>query len=214
MTDWSIEQARQTYNIAHWSEGYFDINQAGQVLVQPRPQQNHSINLARLVEEIKELHLSLPVLVRFIDILHDRVDTLYNSFMDAIREHDYGGGYTAIYPIKVNQQHSVVREIVKHGAERVGLEAGSKPELMAVLGVARPGSTIICNGYKDREYIRLALIGQQLGYRVFIVIEKHSELELVLAQAADLGVTPSLGVRMRLASIGAGKWQNTGGENS
>ncbi len=214
MTDWSIEQARQTYNIAHWSEGYFDINQAGQVLVQPRPQQNHSINLARLVEEIKELHLSLPVLVRFIDILHDRVDTLYNSFMDAIREHDYGGGYTAIYPIKVNQQHSVVREIVKHGAERVGLEAGSKPELMAVLGVARPGSTIICNGYKDREYIRLALIGQQLGYRVFIVIEKHSELELVLAQAADLGVTPSLGVRMRLASIGAGKWQNTGGEKS
>ncbi|MDH3947505.1 MAG: biosynthetic arginine decarboxylase [Gammaproteobacteria bacterium] len=214
MTDWSIEQARQTYNVAHWSEGYFDIDTAGQVLARPRPQQANSINLSRLVEDIKELHLNLPVLVRFIDILHDRVDTLCNSFAEAMRENDYRGGYTAIYPIKVNQQHSVVQEIVEHGAARVGLEAGSKPELMAVLGAARPGSMIVCNGYKDREYIRLALIGQQLGHQVYIVIEKRSELELVLAQAADLGITPCLGVRMRLASIGAGKWQNTGGEKS
>jgi len=214
MTDWSIEKARQTYNVAHWSEGYFDIDKAGGVLARPRAQQANSINLSRLVEDIKELHLNLPVLVRFIDILHDRVDTLCNSFAEAMRENDYRGGYTAIYPIKVNQQHSVVQEIVEHGAARVGLEAGSKPELMAVLGVAHPGSMIVCNGYKDREYIRLALIGQQLGHRVFIVIEKRSELDLVLSQAADLGITPCLGVRMRLASIGAGKWQNTGGEKS
>jgi arginine decarboxylase len=214
MTDWSIEKARQTYNVAHWSEGYFDIDTAGQLLARPRPQQANSINLSRLVEDIKELHLNLPVLVRFIDILHDRVDTLCNRFAEAMREKDYRGGYTAIYPIKVNQQHSVVQEIVEHGAARVGLEAGSKPELMAVLGAARPGSMIVCNGYKDREYIRLALIGQQLGHQVYIVIEKRSELELVLTQAADLGITPCLGVRMRLASIGTGKWQNTGGEKS
>ena len=214
MTDWSIERARQTYNVAHWSEGYFDVNATGQVLVKPRPQQANSINLTSLVEEIKGLHLNLPVLVRFIDILHDRVDSLCNSFAEAMQENDYRGGYTAIYPIKVNQQHSVVQEIVEHGAARVGLEAGSKPELMAVLGAARPGSMIVCNGYKDREYVRLALIGQQLGHRVFIVIEKRSELDLVLTQASDLGVTPCLGLRMRLASIGAGKWQNTGGEKS
>ena len=214
MTDWTIEQARQTYNVAHWSEGYFDINAAGQVLAKPRPQQTNGINLSRLVEDVKALHLSLPVLVRFIDILHDRVDTLCDSFAEAMQEKDYGGGYTAIYPIKVNQQHSVVQEIVEYGAGRVGLEAGSKPELMAVLGAARPGSIIVCNGYKDREYVRLALIGQQLGHRVFIVIEKCSELDLVLSQAAELGITPCLGLRMRLASIGAGKWQNTGGEKS
>ncbi len=214
MTDWTIEHARQTYNVAHWSEGYFDINADGQVLVKPRPQQKNSINLTSLVEEIKGLHLSLPVLVRFIDILHDRVDTLCDSFTNTMREKDYRGGYTAIYPVKVNQQHSVVQEIVEYGAARVGLEAGSKPELMAVLGAALPGSIIVCNGYKDREYIRLALIGQQLGHRVFIVIEKCSELELVLSEARELGITPCLGLRIRLASIGAGKWQNTGGEKS
>ena len=214
MTDWSIKQARQTYNVANWSEGYFDIDATGQVLARPRPQQASHIILSRLVEDIKGLHMNLPVLVRFIDILHDRIDTLCNSFVEAMRENEYRGDYTAIYPIKVNQQHSVVQEIVKHGDSRVGLEAGSKPELMAVLGVAPPGSKIICNGYKDREYIRLALIGQQLGHQVYIVIEKRSELNLVLAEAAELGVTPCLGVRMRLASIGAGKWQNTGGEKS
>ncbi len=214
MTDWSIDKARQTYNVAHWSEGYFDVNSAGQLEVSPRPQQGQRINLANLVAELKDLHMSLPVLVRFTDILHDRVDTLCNSFVEAMQEFDYTGGYTAIYPIKVNQQYSVVQEIIGHGRDRVGLEAGSKPELMAVLGVARPGSPIVCNGYKDREYIRLALIGQLLGHRVFIVIEKRSELDLVLQQAADLGVKPCLGLRMRLASIGAGKWQNTGGEKS
>lgn len=214
MTDWNIEKARQTYNVAHWSEGYFDINPDGELEACPRPQQGYRINLANLVAELKGMHLSLPVLVRFTDILHDRVDTLCNSFVDGMQELGYKGGYTAVYPIKVNQQYSVVKEIITHGGGRVGLEAGSKPELMAVLGIARPGSPIVCNGYKDREYIRLALIGQQLGHRVFIVIEKRSELDLVLQQAADLGIKPCLGLRMRLASIGAGKWQNTGGEKS
>src|SRR5690606_17438845 len=163
--------------------------------------------------------LSLPVLVRFSDILHDRVNRLCDAFNQAARQQDYQGRYTVVYPIKVNQQRRVVEEIIKaspameHG--QVGLEAGSKPELMAVLALSeRPGSTIVCNGYKDREYIRLALIGQKLGHNVYIVIEKLTELNLILEEAQRLDVRPLVGVRARLASIGKGNWQNTGGEKS
>ena len=131
-----------------------------------------------------------------------------------IAELDYRGGYTAVYPIKVNQQRRVAGEIVRHGGCRVGLEAGSKPELMAVLGLSVPGGVVVCNGYKDREYIRLALIGQLMGLKVFIVVEKLSELDAIIEEAARLNVRPQLGMRVRLASIGAGKWQNTGGEKS
>src|SRR3989337_2968484 len=131
-----------------------------------------------------------------------------------MRADDYRGRYTAVYPIKVNQQRSVVDALLAHGAERLGLEAGSKPELLAVLARSRPDGIVVCNGYKDREFIRLALIGKQLGHRVYIVVEKLAELELVIAEARALNVTPLLGVRVRLASLGAGKWQNTGGEKS
>src|SRR5690606_20118955 len=155
-----------------------------------------------------------PVLVRFVDILHDRVDTLCTAFSKAMQADGYEGKYTAVYPIKVNQQRRVVQEIVRHGNGRVGLEAGSKPELMAVLAMAPVGGTVICNGYKDREYIRLALRGIQLGLKVYIVIEKSSEVDDIIAEAAALGVEPLLGLRVRLASIGAGKWQNTGGEKA
>src|SRR4029077_13617632 len=124
------------------------------------------------------------------------------------------GGYTAIYPIKVNQHYGVAGELARQGGEGFGLEAGSKPELMAVLALAKPGSVIVCNGYKDREYIRLALIGRKLGLKTFIVIEKASELSYVIAEAKSLGVRPGLGVRMRLASLGAGKWQNSGGDKA
>lgn len=214
MTDWTIQHARNTYNITQWGEGYFDINHKGHVEARPRPSQGHGIDLVEVAQQFREQHLSLPVLVRFTDILHDRIDDLYQGFSSAITANNYQMGYSLIYPIKVNQQHSIVQEIVEHGGERVGLEAGSKPELMAVLGIARAGSTIICNGYKDREYIRLALIGQQLGHRVYIVIEKTSELKLVLAQSSEMNITPRLGLRVRLASIGTGNWQNTGGEKS
>src|SRR4029077_10282103 len=132
----------------------------------------------------------LPVLVRFVDILHDRVDALTGAFNEVIAELGYGGAYTAVYPIKVNQQRVVVEEIVRHGGARVGLEAGSKPELAAVLGLAPAGSIIVCNGYKDRAYIRRALIGQKLGHRVYIVIEKLSELPLVIEESKHLGGPP------------------------
>ncbi|MFN2301593.1 MAG: biosynthetic arginine decarboxylase, partial [Gammaproteobacteria bacterium] len=148
-------------------------------------------------------------------ILHDRINTVCEAFAKARQDYGYQGGYTLVYPIKVNQQRSVVEEIIHHGGNgRVGLEAGSKPELMAVLAMSPPGSTIICNGYKDREYLRLALIGLQLGHRVYIVVEKLSELDMLVREARDIGVDPLIGIRIRLASMGAGKWQTTGGEKS
>ncbi len=212
---WSVAQAREVYNTDRWGSGYFQIDTNGRVRVySPRQPDHPGVDLADLAEAFKARGYDLPVLARFSHILHDRVDTLCDAFTAAIAELDYQGCYKAVYPIKVNQQRCVVSEIVHHGGSRAGLEAGSKPELMAVLGVSAPDGVVICNGYKDREYIRLALIGGQLGLAVFIVIEKLSELDMVLEEAQQMGVCPQLGVRVRLASIGVGKWQNTGGEKS
>ena len=215
MSDWSIQKARDTYNIAHWGNGYFDISERGEVLCRPDPRAAHpGVNLYELTRAFPAHKLTLPVLVRFSGILAHRVSELCAAFDGAMRADDYRGRYTAVYPIKVNQQRSVVDALLAHGAERLGLEAGSKPELLAVLARSRPDGIVVCNGYKDREFIRLALIGKQLGHRVYIVVEKLAELELVIAEARALNVTPLLGVRVRLASLGAGKWQNTGGEKS
>ncbi len=215
MADWDIQKARDTYNIAHWGSGYFDIGEHGRLIAYPdRDSSRPGVDLHALARAVREAGLALPVLVRFVDILHDRVDTLCGAFAKAMDADDYQGRYTAVYPIKVNQQRRVVESIIGHGNGRVGLEAGSKPELMAVMALVPKGGTVICNGYKDREYIRLALRGLQLGLKVFIVIEKSSEVELIIDEARRLGVEPMLGMRVRLASIGAGKWQNTGGEKS
>lgn len=212
---WTIQDARNTYNIAHWGNGYFDIADNGHLLARPDRNPEHpGIDLYQLANDIRATELSLPVLVRFNDILHDRVSSLVNAFDKAMEDDHYQGRYTAVYPIKVNQQRSVVEQILAGSQGHVGLEAGSKPELMAVLAVTPKGGTVICNGYKDREYIRLALIGQALGHRVHIVVEKLSELKLILDESRELGIKPLLGVRVRLASIGAGNWQNTGGEKS
>jgi arginine decarboxylase len=212
---WSIAQARDTYNIAHWGNGYFDINDQGHVIARPDPRASHpGIDLYALTKEFAGQGLTLPVLVRFSGILHHRIDELCSAFGAAMQADGYQGRYTAVYPIKVNQQRSVVDAMLAHGGERIGLEAGSKPELLAVLARSRSGGIVICNGYKDREYIRLALLGKRLGLRVHIVVEKLSELELVLQESKALGIAPLLGVRVRLASLGAGKWQNTGGEKS
>lgn len=217
MGDPVVQQARAIYNIRQWSAGYFDINANGEVVALPRRGQvDNGISIPQLVQEVETRGLSLPVLIRFAHILHDRVDTLCNAFGKAIGDYQYGGRYTAVYPIKVNQQRSVVEELVRHGGgERFGLEAGSKPELMAVLGMPMPkGSKVVCNGYKDREYVRLALIGEKLGRHVYIVVEKLNELNMVLEEAAKLGVSPRIGVRVRLASVGKGKWESSGGEKS
>ena len=214
MTDWTIEQARAAYNIPYWGAGYYDIDAQGRLCVYPRRDPERGIDLLELVEQAHRAELRLPLLLRFNGILHDRVDTLIGAFSAEMAREDYQGRYTAVYPIKVNQQRSVVEQILHRGDEQVGLEAGSKPERMAVLGMLPLGGMVICNGYKDREYIRLALIGKALGHRVCIVVEKLSELQLVLEESRDLGIEPLLGLRVRLASLGSGKWQNSGGEKS
>jgi len=209
---WNIDAARRTYAVPHWSDGYVDIDAAGQIVMRPHGAHGAALSLPAIVERARDEGLRLPLLVRFPDILADRLARLQGAFAKAIGEWEYAGGYTAVYPIKVNQQRGVAGELAAAGTHGFGLEAGSKPELMAVLALARPGSIVICNGYKDREYVRLALIGLKLGLRVHIVIEKLSELDHVFAEAKALEVEPLLGVRVRLASIGAGKWQNTGGD--
>ncbi|RPE74707.1 arginine decarboxylase [Vulcaniibacterium tengchongense] len=221
MPDWSLDQARKTYSIPHWSEGYYDVDAAGRIVVRPRGAGGPAVALAEVVDRARAQGAKLPLLVRFPDILGDRLRKLQAAFVEAQAEWDYAGGYTAVYPIKVNQHAGVAGTLAALGAGPArgrepgfGLEAGSKPELMAVLALSRPGGLIVCNGYKDREYIRLALIGRKLGLETFIVVEKPSELPLVLEEAKALGVQPGLGVRMRLASLGAGKWQNSGGDKA
>ena len=211
---WSLDQARKTYSIPHWSEGYFDVDAAGRVVVSPKGAHGPVIPLPEVVDAARAQGAKLPLLVRFPDILGDRRGKLQAAFAQARQDWDYAGGYTAVYPIKVNQHAGVAGTLASHHGEGFGLEAGSKPELMAVLALSRPGGLIVCNGYKDREYIRLALIGRKLGLQTYIVIEKPSELKLALEEAAALGVKPGLGVRMRLASLGAGKWQNSGGDKA
>ncbi len=213
-------KARRTYNIDQWGSGYFDVDDSGQALVRPLGSEieGPALPLRGLVSQLREAGLRLPVLVRFTDILHDRVEQLCAAFDLAMREEKYDGGYTAVYPIKVNQQRRVVEEILatqERGHGRVGLEAGSKPELLAVLALSGDGSSlIVCNGYKDREYVRLALMGEKLGHRVYLVVEKFSELDIILEEAERLKVKPRIGLRARLASVGRGKWQDTGGEKS
>jgi len=212
---WTPEDSRRQYNIAGWSNGYFDVDDSGHLLARPAGRPGSAgVDLYELANRARDAGLSWPVLVRFTDILHQQVDRQCGAFREAMQAAGYDGRYTAVYPIKVNQQQHVVDAIVQHGGERVGLEAGSKPELMAVIGIAPPGGTIICNGYKDAEYIRLALIGQRLGHQVTIVVEKLSELELIKTAAEAMNIRPRLGVRVRLSEVTSGNWQNTGGERS
>ncbi|MEE2733031.1 MAG: biosynthetic arginine decarboxylase [Pseudomonadota bacterium] len=210
-----IDTARDTYSIDNWSEGYFDIDSRGLLDVGTG---DHRIPLQEIVAAAQDSGMRTPVLLRFVDILRDRVGKLSSAFARAMDTLDYQGQYTAVYPIKVNQQRRVVEEIYNGGVPDprcgVGLEAGSKPELMAVLALSRGNSVIVCNGYKDREFVRLALIGEKMGRRVYIVVEKMSELQLVLDEAKAMQVQPRIGLRTRLSSIGKGNWQNTGGEKS
>jgi len=212
---WTRDDARQQYNISGWSACYFDVDEAGHLVALPagRPG-SPTVDLHALAQAVRDAGLSWPVLLRFTDILYQQVDRLCYAFDAAISAAHYDATYTAIYPVKVNQQQHVVDAIVQHGGERVGLEAGSKPELMAVIGIAPPGGAIICNGYKDAEYIRLALIAQRLGHYVVIVIERQAELALIIKMAAGMEIQPRLGVRVRLSSATSGNWQNTGGDRS
>ena len=171
-TPWSLDQARKTYSIPHWADGYFDVDVQGRITVRPKGLAGPVVTLPEVVDTAMAQGAKLPMLVRFPDVLGDRLGKLQAAFAQAQKEWDYQGGYTAVYPIKVNQHQGVAGTLASHHGEGFGLEAGSKPELMAVLALSRPGGLIVCNGYKDREYIRLALIGRKLGLQTFIVIEK------------------------------------------
>ncbi|WP_125716150.1 biosynthetic arginine decarboxylase [Pseudoalteromonas rubra] len=221
MTDLiSSEQARECYNVRHWSQGFFGINDQGEVTAMPTVDNpGHAVTLTHIAAQIKAQGYGLPALVRFPQILEQRVNDICQAFNTAIADYQYPKDYLLVYPIKVNQQREVVEGLIasQDGKEKkqLGLEAGSKAELLTVLALSeKTSAVIVCNGYKDREYIRLALIGEKLGHRVYIVLEKRSELDLVLAEAKALNVTPRLGLRVRLASQGKGKWQASGGEKS
>ncbi|GAB3471907.1 arginine decarboxylase [Azotobacter salinestris] len=213
-SQWTVADSRAVYGIRHWGAGYFAINERGHAEARPNRAADRPVDLVELVGQLREAGLSLPLLVRFPDILQDRVRQLTGAFDAHIERLGYQSGYTALYPIKVNQQEAVVENIIATPNVSIGLEAGSKPELLAVLALAPKGGTIVCNGYKDREFIRLALIGQKLGHSVFIVIEKESEVQLVIEEAAELKVVPQLGLRVRLSSLASSKWADTGGEKA
>ncbi|MGZ5577207.1 MAG: biosynthetic arginine decarboxylase [Methylobacter sp.] len=208
---WTTGQSAQTYAIDNWGQGYFSINADGHVAVKPSSDKDTVLDLYEIAQSLNDKQLSLPVLVRFTDILKDRVAQLSNAFKKACVNNDYHGSYTPVYPIKVNQQRKVVEGIL--AADNIGLEAGSKPELLAIMALSNKG-VVVCNGYKDRAYIRLALIGLKMDLNLYLVIEKPLELELIIEEAARLNIKPQLGVRIRLSSISAGKWQNSGGEKS
>jgi arginine decarboxylase len=214
---WTIESARSLYNIEGWGIGFFDINEAGHVVVRPEGEKtDRELDLFELANDLEEQGVGLPLLLRFSDILRSRIESLNERFSRARAEFGYEGGYTTVYPIKVNQQRHVVEEIVEFGkVAGVGLECGSKPELQAVLGLAEhTDHLIVCNGYKDEEFMRLALMGQKLGHQVFIVLEQLSEVDVLLQVADELGVTPTAGVRIKLYSEGSGRWAKSGGERS
>jgi len=214
---WTIASARSLYNIEGWGIGFFDINDAGHVVVKPdREKTDRELDLFELANDLEEQGVGLPLLLRFSDILRSRIESLNEKFAHAREEYGYEGGYTTVYPIKVNQQRHVVEEIVEFGKSAgVGLECGSKPELQAVLGLAEhTDHLIVCNGYKDEEFMRLALMGQKLGHQVFIVLEQLSEVDVLLQVADELGVNPTAGVRIKLYSEGSGRWAKSGGEKS
>ncbi len=215
-TNWTIEDSRELYNVDGWGIGYFGINPKGHVTVHPTKDTERGLDLFELATDLEQQGVGLPVLLRFSDILRTRIETLTDRFRTAIREFEYTGRYTTVYPIKVNQQRHVVEEIVAFGEPHgVGLEVGSKPELMAVLALAeRTDHLIVCNGYKDEEYLRLALMGQRLGHKVLIVLEKISEVDILLKVAREMDVEPTAGVRVKLSTAGAGKWSESAGEKS
>jgi arginine decarboxylase len=214
---WNIESARELYNIEGWGAGFFDINDKGRVVVRPdKAHPERTLDLFEIARDLEEQGVALPVLLRFSDVLRSRIEALSSRFQAAIEEFDFKGKYTTVYPIKVNQQRHVVEEIVQFGKTHgVGLECGSKPELQAVLALSESTDHIIvCNGYKDEEFLRLALMGQKLGHEVFIVVEQLSELDVLMQVSDDMGVVPNVGIRIKLTSGGSGRWAQSGGEKS
>src|SRR5437764_1235132 len=213
---WNVQQARDLYNIQRWGAKYFDINEAGRVVAKPLRDSGASVDLTDVIEEAKARGLKFPLLIRFQDILRHRVESINMAFRNAITEFNYQGRYRGVFPIKVNQLREVVEEILDAGKPfEFGLEVGSKPELFAGLALqSQMGSLIVCNGYKDANFIRVALLGTKLGKKVILVVEKLEELRQIITVSRQLGVEPLIGIRARLLSKGGGRWAESGGENA
>jgi arginine decarboxylase len=213
---WTVADSARLYGINNWGQGYFATNELGHVTVHPTRTPAQGIDLKKLVDELRERDIQLPVLLRFTDILQHRVGQIHDAFQRAIKDHDYRGEYRCVYPIKVNQQRHVVEEI--HGFGKpygFGLEAGSKPELLAIMGIVDSDDTpIICNGFKDDEFIEAVILATKIGRNIIPVVEKFSELELIVKYAKLHNVKPSIGVRVKLSARGAGRWQESGGVRS
>jgi arginine decarboxylase len=213
---WTTADALETYNIPRWGCGYFGVNEQGNLIVTPRGEGGGQIDMKELIDELSARGIQLPILLRFSDILRSRIELICASFTHAIREYGYGGQYRGVYPIKVNQNRTVVEEIIEYGRPfHYGLEAGSKPELLAVMAIHQDDeSLIICNGYKDDEYIETALLASKMGKTVILVVEKPSELDQIHRVSQRVKIKPMLGIRARLSSRGAGRWEQSGGDFS
>jgi arginine decarboxylase len=216
MDKWKVQDAMEMYGVHHWGKGYFGVNKHGHVTVHPDKNPDQAIDLKELVDQLQERGIQLPILLRFTDILRHRVGEIQDAFRTAIAESDYRGNYCCVYPIKVNQQRHVVEEILDFGkAFHFGLEAGSKPELLAVLALTNGLDTpIICNGFKDDEFIKMTVLAKKMGKQVIPVVEKFTELETIVRYAQELSVRPVIGVRVKLATRGAGRWKYSAGFRS
>jgi arginine decarboxylase len=212
---WTTTHATEMYDVASWGKGYFSVGENGHLWVHPTKDPARGIDMMELVEKLELRGISLPILLRFGEILQHRLAELHQAFENSIAEHGYKSNYCCVYPIKVNQQRQVVEEVLKYGRPfKFGLEAGSKPELLAVLAIADNETPIICNGFKDDEYIEMVTLARKIGRQIIPVVEKYTELDLVIKHAEQVGVRPSIGLRVKLASRGAGRWKSSAGYRS
>jgi arginine decarboxylase len=212
---WPPVEAEEFYDVRRWGKGYFSVGPDGNLRVHPDRDPRRAIDLKALIDRLQLRGFDLPILVRFNGILRDRLAEMHSVFSAAIAEHEYRGKYTCVYPIKVNQQREIVEKVIEYGRPYgFGLEVGSKPELLVAVAMTDAQTPVICNGFKDDEFIEMALLARQLGHNVIPVVEKYTELELILKHAERLGVRPQFGMRVRLASTGSGRWQQSGGYRS
>src|ERR1700682_6074826 len=212
---WTTAEAEELYDVASWGKGYFSVGKNGHLWVHPDKEPARGLDLKELVDNLQLRGISLPILIRFGEILKHRLGEMHQAFQNAIAEHGYKSGYCCVSPIKVNQQRQVVEEVFEYGRKyKFGLEAGSKPELLAVLAIADNATPVICNGFKDDEYIEMVMLAKKIGRQIIPVVEKYTELDLILKHSATVGVRRVIGLRIKLASRGSGRWKSSGGYRS